>query len=76
MTYSVLNGDIMVRKGIFCTIGEHSYFVCYPIIHYQRIKFMELKECIWEDFAGKMVSMENATLVSTVVSIVWDNILY
>ena len=38
MTYSVLNVDIMVRKGVFWTIGEHSYFVHYPIIYYQSIK--------------------------------------
>ena len=28
----------MVRNGIFWTIGEHLYFVYYPIISYQRIK--------------------------------------
>ena len=28
----------MVRKVIFWTIGKHLYFVCYPIISYQRIK--------------------------------------
>ena len=38
MTSSVLNGDIMVRKGVFWAIGEHSYFYC-PIISYQRIRF-------------------------------------
>ena len=38
MTYSVLNEDIMVQKGIFGTIGEHLYFVCYPIISHQWIK--------------------------------------
>ena len=38
MTYSVLNGDIMVRKGIFWTIGEQLYFIYYPIISYQQIK--------------------------------------
>ena len=29
----------MFRKGIFWTIGEHSYFVYYPIISYFMIKF-------------------------------------
>ena len=29
----------MVRNGIFWTIGKHLYFVYYPIISYQRIKF-------------------------------------
>ena len=38
MAYSALNGDIMVQKGVFWTIGEHSYFVYRPIISYQRIK--------------------------------------
>ena len=28
----------MVRKGVFWTIGEHSYFVYYPVISYLRIK--------------------------------------
>ena len=28
----------MVQKGIFWTIGEHLYFLYYPIISYQRIK--------------------------------------
>ena len=28
----------MVRNGIFWTIGEHLYFVYYPIISYQWIK--------------------------------------
>ena len=28
----------MVRNGLFCTIGEQSYIVYYPIISYRRIK--------------------------------------
>ena len=36
-TYLVINGDLMVRKGIFWTIGEHLYFVYYLIISYQSI---------------------------------------
>ena len=28
----------MVRKEVFWNIGEHSYFVYYPIIFYQGIK--------------------------------------
>ena len=43
MTYSVLNGDIMVRKGIFWTIGEHLYLVYYPIISYEGIKFYRVE---------------------------------
>ena len=38
ITSSVLNGYIMVRNTIFWIIGEHLYFVYYPIISYQRIK--------------------------------------
>ena len=38
MTSSVLIGDVMVQNGIFWTIGEHLYFVYYPIISYQWIK--------------------------------------
>ena len=38
MTSSVLNGDIMVQKGIFWTIGEQLCFVYYTVIFYQRIK--------------------------------------
>ena len=76
MKYSVLNGDIMVQKGIFWTIGKHLYFGYYSITSYQKIKVYRVEKWIYEYSAGKMVSMENATLVSTVVSIVWDNILY
>ena len=38
MTYSVLFGYVMVRNGIFWTIGEHLYFVYYHIIYYRRVK--------------------------------------
>ena len=38
MTHLVLNGDTMVRKGIFWAIGEHLYFVYYNVIYYQWIK--------------------------------------
>ena len=33
----------MVRNGIFWTIGEQSYFVYYPIIFYQQIKFYRVE---------------------------------
>ena len=33
----------MVRKEIFWTIGEHSYFVYCPIISYLRIKVYRVK---------------------------------
>ena len=48
----------MVRKGVFWTIGEHSYFVYYPIISYLRIKVIWLKEWTWVDSAGIMVSVK------------------
>ena len=38
MTSSVLFGDVTVRNGVFCTIGEHLYFIYYSIISYQWIK--------------------------------------
>ena len=38
MTSSVIIGDVMVRKGVFWTIGEYLYFVEYPIISYEWIK--------------------------------------
>ena len=33
----------MVQIGIFWTIGEHLYFVYYPIISYQWIKFYRVE---------------------------------
>ena len=38
ITSLVLFGDVMVRNGIFWTIGEQSYIVYYPIISYQKMK--------------------------------------
>ena len=38
-----LFGDGMVRNGIFWTIGEHKYFVYYPIIYYLEIKFYRVE---------------------------------
>ena len=43
MTSSFIFGDVMVRNRIFWTIGEHSYFVYYPIISYQLIKFYRVE---------------------------------
>ena len=37
--------------------------------------FIDLKQRIWEDSAGTMVSVENAILVSTVVLIVQGKVL-
>ena len=47
----------MVRNGIFWTIGEQSYIFFNPIISYQRIKFIGLKQFIWEDPIGTTVSV-------------------
>ena len=33
----------MVRKGIFLTIGDQSYFLNYPIISYRRIRLCRLE---------------------------------
>ena len=33
----------MVRNGIFWTIGEHLYFIYYPIISYQWIKVYKVE---------------------------------
>ena len=43
MTSSVFTGDIMVRKGVFWTIGEHSYFVYYPFISYLKMRFYRVE---------------------------------
>ena len=43
ITSSVLFADVMVRKGLFWTIGEQSYFVYYPITSYQKIKFYRVE---------------------------------
>ena len=43
MISSVLIGDVMVQNRIFWTIGEHLYFVYYPIVSYQWIKFYRVE---------------------------------
>ena len=43
ITSSVLFGDVMVRNGIFWTIGEQSYIVYYPIISYRKIKVYRIE---------------------------------
>ena len=61
MTSSVLIGDVMVQNGIFWTIGEHLYFVYYPIVSYQRIKVyrvetMDMGRSHWNNgVSGKML---------------------
>ena len=56
----------MVRKGFFGLLGD-PFFVYYPIISYQRIKVYRVKQWIQYYYAGKMVSVENLILSSTVV---------
>ena len=67
----------MVQNGIFCTIGEQSYFVYYPIISYQRIKVyrvetMDMGRSHWNNG----VSGTNLISISTMVLIVRDKILW
>ena len=45
----------MAQNGIFWTIGEQLYFVYYPIISYQKIKFYRVEKWIWGDPTGTMV---------------------
>ena len=40
---SVLFRGFIFRKGIFWAIGEHLYFVYYPIISYQWIKVFRVE---------------------------------
>ena len=67
MTHSVLNGYIMVQKGIFWTIEEHSYFFIIPLYPIKGSRSIGLNGWIWEYSAGKMVSVENSVLLNTVV---------
>ena len=73
MASSVLFGDVMVRNGIFWTIGEHSYFFNYPIISYLRIKVyraetMDMGRSHWNNGVSGMVLI--SIVVSTMVLIV------
>ena len=63
MTSSVLNGDIMVRKGLFWTIGENSYFVYYPIISYlsikvYRVETMDMGRSHWNNCVSGEILLE------------------
>ena len=70
----------MVQNGIFWTIGEQTYFIYYPIIYYQKIKAYRLKQLIWEDPTGTMVSVGrfcwNNAVSGTMLIIVRDMILW
>ena len=67
----------MVRNGIFWTIGEHAYFVYYPIISYQRMKVyrvetMDMGRSHWNNG----VSGTSLISISNMVSIVRYKILW
>ena len=80
MASSALNVDIMVRKGIFWTFGELSYFGL--LFYYIPSKDKGLlgwnngygnipleQWCQWDDSAGIMVSVENEIVLITMVLI-------
>ena len=52
----------MVQKGIFWTIGEHLYFVYYPIISYQWIKVYPLVGVRKNYYSGPRVLHSKNTL--------------
>ena len=67
----------MVRNGIFWTIGEQSYFVYYPIISYQMIKFyrvetMDMGRYHWKNDVSGTVPIS----IINMVLIVLDKILW
>ena len=77
MTYSVLFGYVMVRNGIFWTIGEQSCFVYYPIISYQKINVYRVKKLyMGRSHWSKGVSGTDLISISTMVLIVQDKILW
>ena len=53
MTFLVLNGDIMVRKGVFWTIGEHLYFVCYP----NMAETMDMGRYLWKNGVSRNIPL-------------------
>ena len=77
ITSSVLFGDVMVRNGIFWTIGEQTYFVYYPIISYQKIKVYRVETMdIGRSHWNNGVSGTNLISISTMVLIVQDKIFW
>ena len=73
----VLFGDIMVRNGIFWTIGGQSYLVYYSIISYLKIKFyrfetMNMGSPHWK---SDVVATFLISLITTLL-IVQDKILW
>ena len=68
----VLNGDSMVWEGIFWIIGEWSNFCLLSHYIISKDKCIRPKQCIWKDYSGTMVSVENGIILSTVVFNVRD----
>ena len=72
---SVLFGDVMVRNGIFWTIGEQSYIVYYPIISYRTIKVYRVETMdMGRSHCNKGVTETFLVSISTTVLIVRDKI--
>ena len=77
MTSSILFGDVMVRNGIFWTIGEQSYIVYYPIISYQRIKVYRVETMdMGRSHLNNGVIGTFLISISTAVLIVRDKIIW
>ena len=77
ITSSVLFGDVMVRNGLFWTIGEQSYFVCYAIISYLRITVYSVETMdIGRSHWNNGVIWTFIISVSTTVLIARDKILW
>ena len=67
----------MVQNGIFLTIGEQSYFVCYPIISYQNIKVYRVEIInMGRSHWNNGVSGTDLLSISTKGRIIRDNILW
>ena len=64
------------ERGSFGLLGNDHILVYYRIISYQIIKFYRVEKWIREDFSGTMVSVGNEILVSTVVFIIREKIIW
>ena len=58
----------MVQNGIFCTIGEQTYFVYYTIIYYWKIKVyrvetMDIGRSHWNNGVSGTVLISISTIV-------------
>ena len=77
MTSLVLFEDVMVRIGIFWTIGEQSYLVHYHIIYYQRIKVYRVETMdMGRSHCNNGFSGTILISISTMVLIVRNKILW